>query len=70
MRFDVDVLMSRPELLQTGEHCLMPWSPWEAPRLFQYKPALPPGDVFGLLVGSVYEMEAAISVWIQLVFSV
>lgn len=70
VRFDVDILISRPELLQTIEYCLTLWLPWGAPSLFQHNPAISPGKVFGLLAGSVYEMEAAILVWIQMVFSV
>lgn len=70
IRFVVDVLISRPELLQTIEYCLILWLPRGARSLFQYNPAISFGKSFDLLVGSVYETEVAILVWIQMVFSV
>lgn len=34
IEFDVVILVSRPELLQTIECRLFKWLPWEAPNVF------------------------------------
>lgn len=40
VRFEVDILISRPELLHIIEYHLIKWVPWEAPYLFQYNAAI------------------------------
>lgn len=66
IRSDIDILISRPELLQTMEYCFIKWVRWEAPNLLQYNATNFPWNVSGLLIVSVYEAQkAAILVLIQ-----